>query len=239
VIPLRDVLRSRTKPYVVYSIIAVNLLFFVYELSLSQDQLQKFFFDFGVIPWKLTTPEVWGLLSPLEQLLPLLTSMFLHGGWIHLIGNLWILYIFGDNVEDRMGRLPFLTFYLLAGFVSVGLHVLTNWGGKMPTVGASGAIAGVMGAYLVYFPYARIVTWIPFLLVFVITVPAYVFLIIWFLMQFFNGTFALLEAGSSAGGIAWWAHIGGFLFGVLVAKAFEKPQPRKPDLSPLAKRFFS
>jgi membrane associated rhomboid family serine protease len=238
-IPLRDVLRSRSKPYVVYAIISVNALIFLYELGLQPLQLQRFFIDFGVVPWKLTTAEIWGVLNPVEQLLPLLTSMFLHGGWLHIIGNLWIFYVFGDNVEDRMGRPAFLAFYLLAGLVSVGLHVVTNWGSKIPTVGASGAIAGVMGAYLVYFPYARVVTFVPFLLFFVITVPAYVFLILWFLLQFFSGTFALMSGGATAEGVAWWAHIGGFLFGVLVAKLFAKRQPRKPDLSPLAKRFFS
>ncbi|HUX06281.1 MAG TPA: rhomboid family intramembrane serine protease [Acidobacteriota bacterium] len=238
-IPLRDVLRSRTQPYIVYAIIALNAIVFIYELGLGPMELSRFFFDFGVVPWKLTTPEAWGVLNPLEQLLPLLTSMFLHGGWLHIIGNLWIFYIFGDNVEDRMGRLPFLMFFLLAGLFSVGLHVLTNWGSKIPTVGASGAIAGIMGAYLVYFPYARIVTFVPILLVVVVTIPAYVFLIVWFLLQFFNGAFAIFGGGAAAEGIAWWAHIGGFLFGVAAAKIFAKPTPRRPGLSPLAKRFFS
>jgi len=239
VIPLRDVLRSRTTPLILYSIIAANIGVFFYELSLSPGGLQRFIFQLGLVPWKLTTPEVWSILSPLQQILPLFSSMFLHGGWIHIIGNLWVLHVFGDNVEDRMGHHRFAAFYIAAGLVSIGLHLATAWGSKVPVIGASGAIAGVMGAYLVYYPNARIVTLLPVLLFVVIEVPAYFFLIFWFLLQFLNGTFALVGAGDSAAGIAWWAHVGGFLFGVAAARAFQKPAPPKPDLSPLARRFFS
>lgn len=237
-IPLRDVLRSRTTPFIGYMIIAVNAVAFFYMISLNARELQYFFYDLGLVPYLFAHPRAWAERGVLDQLLPFMTSMFIHGGWLHIIGNMWTFFIFGDNVEDRMGHARFTLFYLLSGLVSVSLHLVTNWGSPVPVVGASGAIAGVMGAYLMFFPRARIVTLVPIFLLFtVVEIPAYFFLIFWFLLQFFSGAFALLGESQSAAGIAWWAHVGGFLFGVLFARAFEKPAPPKPDVSALARRF--
>jgi membrane associated rhomboid family serine protease len=148
----------------------------------------------------------------------LLSSMFMHGGWMHIIGNMWSLWIFGDNVEDRMGRGGFLLFYLLSGLAAGAVHIVTNPGSTVPTVGASGAIAGVMGAYLLLFPHSSVVTMVPvFFFLQVIEVPAILFLGFWFLSQLFSGTLALAVAGTQAGGVAWWAHIGGFVVGFLWA----------------------
>jgi membrane associated rhomboid family serine protease len=233
-IPLRDALRSRTTPTMVYIIIAANILVFLYELTLSGPELKQFIYSLGVVPIFLSDPSVWQLRSPVEQLLPLLASMFIHGGWLHIIGNLWFLHIFGDNVEDRMGHGRFLAFFLLSGIVSVAIHVLTNWGSKMPVVGASGAISGVMGAYLVFFPKARVVTLIPIFLFFtIVTIPAYFFLLLWLALQIFSGAFTFMNTGAGEG-IAWWAHIGGFLFGMLLAKAFERPSAPRPQLTVVA-----
>ena len=179
------------------------------------------------MPILFTHPQAWQIRSIPEHLLPLVSSMFMHGGWLHIISNMWFLYIFGDNVEDRMGHTRFILFYLIAGLVSVSLHIAFNWESQIPVVGASGAIAGVMGAYLIYYPKARIVTLVPIFLFFtILELPAYIFLVFWFLLQFFNGAFALMEAGAGAG-IAWWAHIGGFLFGLLFAKLFQRPIPKQ------------
>jgi membrane associated rhomboid family serine protease len=233
-IPLRDVLRSRTTPVMVYSLIAANIGVFLFELTLNGPALKQFLYSMGVVPIFLSDPSVWQLRTPLEQLLPLVTSMFIHGGWLHIIGNLWFLNIFGDNVEDRMGHGRFLTFFLLSGIVSVGIHVLTNWGSSMPVVGASGAISGVMGAYLIFYPKARVVTLIPIFLFFtIITIPAYFFLLFWLFLQFFNGAFSLMDV-SAGEGIAWWAHIGGFVFGMLFAKVFVRPSAKRPQLTIVA-----
>ena len=224
-IPLRDVLRSQTTPFITYSLIAANIGVFFYELTLSGPQLRVFFYQLGLVPAFLTQPLAWELRSITEQLIPLLSSMFIHGGWLHVIGNLWFLYIFGDNVEDRMGHGRFMLFYVLSGLVSVGLHVFVNADSQIPVVGASGAISGVMGAYLLFYPHARVVTLVPIFLFFtVITVPAYFFLIFWLLLQFFNGAFSL-TAGGAGSGIAWWAHVGGFVFGMFFAGLFQRRQP--------------
>jgi hypothetical protein len=149
--------------------------------------------------------------------LTVLTSMFLHGGWLHLAGNMWYLWIFGDNVEDRLGHSRFLLFYLLAGIVAASLHCVFNPASQLPTVGASGAIAGVLGAYLVAFPHARVVTLVPLFPFFqVLALPAVLVLGLWILMQFFSGALSL--GSGTGGGVAWWAHIGGFVFGLVVMR---------------------
>lgn len=216
-VPLRDDIPARRFPLVTVMIIVVNGLAFVYELSVGR-QLERFLFEFGIVPVRYTQWEVAQFFGFHEQAIPFFTSMFLHGGWLHLLGNMWTLWVFGDNVEDRMGRGRFLLFYLVSGFVSAWLHILTNTSSAVPTIGASGAVAGVMGAYLLNFPHARITTLIPpFFLGPFFVLPAVFFLGWWFLLQFFNGSLSLFADQSRVAGIAWWAHVGGFAFGVAVA----------------------
>ncbi|MEJ5376362.1 MAG: rhomboid family intramembrane serine protease [bacterium] len=213
-IPIRDINRSQTFPLVNYILIALNVLAFIWQMSLGA-RLEKIFFLYGLVPLRYSDPAVATNFSTLEQLLPFLTSIFLHGGIFHLLGNMWSLYLFGDNVEDRLGHLRYLVFYLLCGLAAGLTHLFTNWRSPLPTIGASGAISGVMGAYLVLFPGARILTLLPiFFFIQLVEVPAFVFLGLWFLMQ-------ILSAGAGsgqAGGVAWWAHIGGFVVGIALLK---------------------
>jgi len=207
-LPLRDDIPSRTIPVVTVTIIILNALAFFYELSLGR-QIEHLLLDWAIVPRRYTDPDVARHFSIPEQATPFLTSMFLHGGWLHLIGNMWTLWIFGDNVEDRLGHRKFLGLYLLSGFAAGLVHILTNTDSMLPTIGASGAVAGVMGAYFRFFPHARVETVIPPLFfgpVFV--VPAVIFLGWWFLLQFFNGTVSLIASRSDFGGVAWWAHVG-------------------------------
>jgi membrane associated rhomboid family serine protease len=235
-IPLKDRVPSQSKPVILYIIIALNLVVFFYELNLGH-YIVLFFHQYGVVPLYLEQPHMWEARGLLGQIIPFFTSMFLHGGWLHIIGNMWTLFIFGDNVEDRMGRGRFILFYALSGVASMTLHMITNWGSPVPAIGASGAIAGVMGAYLVYYPRAQIVTLLPIIFYFtIITVPAYVFLFIWFFLQFFNGAFALMSEAGGAG-IAWWAHVGGFGFGALTARLFQRRNHPAIDVNILANRF--
>lgn len=235
-IPLRDKVKSNTFPIVVYAIIVLNAIVFFYQLSLDNMKLMEFFYYYGIVPAFLEGEQYWEIRGVFSQLFPFISSMFLHGGWMHIIGNMWTLFIFGDNVQDRMGRRRFILFYFLSGIASMLLHAFTNWGSATPAIGASGAIAGVMGAYLVYFPRAKIVTLLPLIFYFtIITVPAYVFLVIWFGMQFFSGTFALLAEGAGEG-IAWWAHVGGFAFGAITARLFQKGNPPLVDINLVAEK---
>ncbi len=159
-IPLRDSNRSQTFPLVNYTIIAANLMAFLWQVSLGS-RLEKAFFLYGLVPIRYSDPAVASHFTAVEQILPFLTSMFLHGGILHLAGNMWSLYLFGDNVEDRMGHLRYLVFYVLCGLAAGLTHLFTNWSSHVPTIGASGAISGVMGAYLILFPGARILTLLP------------------------------------------------------------------------------
>jgi hypothetical protein len=154
--------------------------------------------------------------------------MFLHGGWLHLIGNMWYLWIFGDNVEDRLGHFPFFIFYLLSGIGAGIVHTILNANTFVPTIGASGAIAGVLGAYLVSYPFARVLTLVPiFVFIQVIEIPAMIVLGFWFVIQFFSGAAALATAGPNSGGVAWWAHVGGFVIGMVLIGLFpRKDRPR-------------
>ncbi len=198
-------------------LIAVNVIAFVYELSLGPRLLEESLLRWGIVPVRYTVPEVARLFTLPEQLAPFISSMFLHGGWTHLFGNMWTLWIFGDNVEDRLGRIRFLCLYLLGGMMAALVHIYTNAGSMVPTIGASGAIAAVMGAYFRLYPHARVVMLIPpFFLGPFFVVPAVLFLGWWFILQFFNGTLSLFASPGHAGGIAWWAHIGGFVFGALL-----------------------
>lgn len=207
----------------------MNTAVFLYQASLGP-AVTDFVYAYGVIPFRYLQifPH-----DPLEMLTPL-TAMFLHGGWLHLLGNMLYLYIFGDNVEDMMGRGRYLLFYLLCGAVSFGSQILLQHNSMVPNVGASGAIAGVLGAYLLLFPRARVVTLLPLFLFFpVVEIPAFFFLGIWFLMQFFSGAATLGRTDALSGGVAWWAHIGGFLAGMLLLRVF---LPRNAAKRPIVVR---
>ncbi len=223
-IPLRDENPARTVPVVTRVLVAANVLAFLFELSLGRG-LPAFTFNFGLIPLRFDYAMV-GELPWLPTIGTIFSSMFLHGGWIHLLGNLWYLWLFGDNVEDWLGHWRYLLFYFAGGVAAAVVHVLFNFGSRVPTIGASGAIAAVLGAYAVLYPRARVVTLVPIFFFFqIIALPAMVVLGLWFVMQIFTGT---LSIGSSAtGGVAWWAHIGGFAFGMLVVLALRgRNRPR-------------
>jgi len=219
-IPLKDTIPARSYPIVTVSLIVVNVIVFLFELSLGEE-LSEFFDLFGIVPATYFELKKSGAPFVLVYY-PFLTSMFLHGGWMHLIGNMLYLWVFGDNVEDRMGHLRFLVFYILCGVVAGYAHIYTNPNSEIPTVGASGAISGVLGAYFILFPHSRIITLIPIFFFFdLIEVSAFVFLGFWFVLQFFNGIASLGAATyATTGGVAWWAHIGGFIAGVLLSFIF-------------------
>ena len=219
-LPLRDTIRARHMPIVNWLIIVANGLVFLFELSLGPGQWEAFIGRFGVVSQRFLNEGGPG------QILTLFTSMFVHAGWFHLVSNVWALYIFGDNIEDRLGHLRYLLFYLIGGATAGLAHIFVTRGGYayVPTVGASGAISAVMGAYIVLFPRSRVVTLIPWVFFSVIEVPALLYIGIWFVSQLFNGLFALATANAvwSYGGVAWWAHIGGFVAGALLVKVFER-----------------
>ena len=216
-IPIRDTIRSETYPIVNSFIIAVNVLVFFLELSQGQG-LDGFIKIYGLVPARYSIPQIAAYFTTGQQVLSFLTFMFLHGGFLHLLGNVWFLYIFGDNVEDRLGHFRYLVFYLLCGLASGISHLVINWHSMIPTIGASGAIAGVMGAYFILYPRAKVLTLVPIFIFFqFIELPAFLFLGVWFLFQFLSAA----GASAQAGGIAWWAHIGGFVFGVIFLKLFE------------------
>lgn len=212
--PLYDTTRSRRFPFVNWMLILANAAAFWYELQIGEAALQNFILTWGLIPAQLTS-------NPQEAWLTIFTSMFLHGGWFHLLSNMWVLYIFGDNIEDRLGSVRYFIFYLLSGTAAAFLQVFIMQGSSSstPMIGASGAIAGVLGAYLISFPRSRIASLVPIFFIFtLVEVPAFIFLIFWFITQLYSGLFAI--QGGSASGIAWWAHIGGFLFGLIMAPFF-------------------
>ena len=219
--PIRDTIPAKNPSIATWLLIFANSVIFLLELTLPQPALLRFFHLFGIVPARYTHPD-WAAWAdfPLGDYRPFLTSMFLHGGWLHVIGNMWTLWIFGDNVEDRMGPARFTIFYLLCGLVAGVVHVLTNPNATVPTVGASGAIAGVMGAYLVLFPYSRVIVLFPVLFFpFFFELPAVTYLGFWALSQVYTGTLSLGQAGD-VGGIAWWAHVGGFAVGVVLILLF-------------------
>ena len=216
-IPLRDANPSGSKPIVSTALIGANVVVFVQQLLLGP-RLNLFIAHYGLVParaaWALTHPVV-GLKDGF--VVPLLAHMFLHGGWLHLAGNMWYLWLFGDNVEDRIGHLRFLLFYLFCGAAAGIVQMLVHPLSSVPIIGASGAIAGVLGAYMLCFPYARILTLVPILFFFqFVELPAFAVLFLWFVLQFFSGTMAITTQAS--GGVAWWAHVGGFIAGMLVIR---------------------
>ena len=216
-IPLRDIIPSRTTPVVTIALITINVLVFLYELSLGR----------AVDAFTL----YWGLVPAAFSWVTVLTSMFLHGGLMHVAGNMLYLWIFGDNVEDRMGHGRYLVFYLLCGIAAALAQTITVPDSVVPMVGASGAIAGVMGAYFVLYPRSRIVTLIPIFFFFqIVEVPAIFFLGIWFLMQFVSGVGSIGSTGGGlGGGIAFWAHVAGFVAGISGVIVFRRPERQRVE----------
>lgn len=202
---------------VTFGLIGLNVLVFLYELTLeSQGQLEPFFVQWAVIPAQL-------LNDPVGELPTVVSSMFLHGGWLHLLGNMLYLFIFGDNIEDRLGHFRFLVFYLVAGFLATATQVAISANSIVPNIGASGAIAGVLGAYLLEFPHSKVLTLV---FRFLTEIPAYIVLGFWFVLQFLNGVMNLGALTSETGGVAFWAHIGGFVAGLLLIKPLQIGQRR-------------
>jgi membrane associated rhomboid family serine protease len=216
-IPLRDVIPSRTTPGVTLTLIVVNVLIYLLQLMLSERGQDAFLIGFGLVPAYFS-------------LLNVLTSMFVHGGLAHLGGNMLFLWIFGDNVEDRMGHGRFIAFYLMCGFAAAIAQTALNPNSLVPMVGASGAIAGVMGAYLVLYPHSRVLMLFPFP-VFLFELPAVVFLVIWFLVQFLNGInqLPIFEHNAISGGVAFWAHVIGFVAGLILVVFMKRPERTKVE----------
>jgi len=219
-IPLKDTIPRIGIPWITWILILLNAIIFIFEISIPKGALEEVFYFFGLVPARYSSPK-WALihgLSP-KDYFPFLSNMFLHGGWLHIIGNMWFLYIFGSSVEDRMGHVRFLILYILTGLMANILFFILDIHSMIPEFGASGAIAGVMGAYIVMFPRARILTLIPiFFFPFFFYLPAFFYLGFWFLIQFFSGT--LSPSSSGTGGVAWWAHVGGFLAGMVLVPLF-------------------
>lgn len=214
-IPLADDIPSRRFPVITYLIIAANVLAFFFELSLGR-YLDRFIATFGLVPWRIIHWSDYPFVF-----ITVFTSMFLHAGWIHLFGNMLYLWVFGDNVEDAMGHLRFLIFYLLSGCAAAAAQVFVNPLSKIPMVGASGAVAGVLGAYFLFYPRARVIMAVPLLFYLqMISVPALLVLGSWFLIQLLNGFATITTSTAVTGGVAWWAHVGGFVAGLILGPLF-------------------
>ena len=213
-LPIRDINPSRNFPIVNSTLIGINVVVFLMQMTMGDDT-GRFIYIYGLVPARYSVTHVSTYFTPFQQVFSFLSFMFLHGGFLHLLGNMWSLYIFGDNVEDRLGPLRYLLFYLLCGLASGFSHLLLNLNSTVPTIGASGAIAGVMGAYLILHPRSRILTLIPIIIFpWFVEIPAFIFIGIWFVLQLLNAA----GTHGGAGGIAWWAHIGGFVFGIIFLK---------------------
>jgi membrane associated rhomboid family serine protease len=229
--PIQDSVPRRSVPVVTRALILINALVFFFELMLPRHGVEQIFYLFGIVPARLTHPDWAAYVGfPAHSYWTLLTHQFLHGGWLHIIVNMWTLWIFGDNVEDRMGPLRFAIFYLTCGVLAGITQVLANPDSTLPSVGASGAIAGVLGAYLLLFPTARLIVMFPiFFFPFFFEVPAVLYLVLWFLIQLFSGA-AALAGPQQVGGIAFWAHIGGFVSGMLLCQLFlRRGRQLQPD----------
>ncbi len=210
-IPIRDTIPSRNYPIVNVTLIAINVAVFLLQ-TVYVRETQYFVITYGLVPARYTVDSIAQYFTFGQQVLSLVSFMFLHGGFWHLLGNMWFLYIFGDNVEDELGPVRYLAFYLMCGWASALIHVLFNVYSQVPVIGASGAIAGVMGAYLILYPRARVLTLIPIIIIpYFIEIPAAFFLAIWFLIQFIS---AAVSGPAGGGGVAWWAHVGGFVSGI-------------------------
>ncbi|MEO0261863.1 MAG: rhomboid family intramembrane serine protease [candidate division WOR-3 bacterium] len=218
-IPLKDNIPSRKFPLFNYFLIFANTIIFFYEIFLPKNKLQELFLTQGFIPY-------YFFKNPINNLETLITSIFLHGGWIHFLGNMLYLYIFGDNVEDLLGHFSYLIFYFSAGIIASLTQALFSFSSKIPMIGASGAIAGVLGIYFIFFPFARVLTLVPFFFFWqIVPVPAFLFLFFWFFIQFFSGIFSL--GINTQGGVAFFAHIGGFLYGVFIGILIRKRKIKK------------
>lgn len=216
-VPLRDDNPTSITPVVTYGLIGINIAVFVFQLSLSQEGIDGFFDAWALVPAQLTESFQGAIQTPIDEWITLLSSQFLHGGFFHIGGNLLYLWVFGNNIEDRLGHVKFLIFYLGCGALAGLAQWIFDPSSAVPTIGASGAIAGVMGAYILRFPRARIVTLIPLIIFFTtVRIPAVFFLGFWFVQQ---ALFSIASLGSdmgSGGGVAYWAHSGGFVFGLLL-----------------------
>jgi membrane associated rhomboid family serine protease len=241
-LPLSDgELKRETRPYVNYAIIAVCAVVFIYEVTLGQLEQTLFFYKFGIIPNELAHGVdyqgldlgigTYDIGSPIPNWATMFTSMFIHGDWLHFLFNMLFLWVFGDNVEDRFGHFRYLLFYLAAGVAAAWIQIAVDTTSTIPTIGASGAIAGALGAYLLLFPYSRVTTAVIFFFIAVVRIPAFILLGFWFVIQFFGGVGSLGLQGQ--GGVAYWAHIGGFLAGLIVVVLYklargESMWPRGP-----------
>ncbi|HZT70568.1 MAG TPA: rhomboid family intramembrane serine protease [Terriglobia bacterium] len=232
-IPLNDNLRRQTFWFSTLALIAMNAAVFAFELSLGPS-INRFILTFGLIPARYST--VHGAIiitNPVDFLVPAFTSMFIHGGWLHLIGNMLFLFVFGRSVEDRFGHGEFLLLYFLSGLGAAITSIFFSMGSRVPTIGASGAIAGVLGAYLISFPTARITTLIPlFFFFWTVRIPALLMLVYWFAIQFVMGYQMLAIESATGGGVAWWAHVGGFILGMLIALVVLKPRRQIVQIRP-------
>jgi len=223
VIPINDTIPHREFPYATWLLIIINGLVFLYETSLPEYGLFRFINHYGFVPARFTDP-MWAIENdiPRWSLTPFVTSLFLHGNWLHFFLNVWTLWIFGDNVEDRMGKFSFILFYIICGVFGNIAHLIVNFHSSIPTIGASGAISAVMGAYMWLFPNSRIVLLIPiFIFPYFVEVPAFFYIGLWFIIQLLSGLNAI-SLPDMAGGIAWWTHIGGFVVGILLLPVFKK-----------------
>jgi membrane associated rhomboid family serine protease len=222
-IPLKNMMTRRSVPLVTLLIIAVNVIVFVHQFTISDAANETFIRTYGMVPLKMQLALAGHHYTLVAAFLPLFTCMFLHGGILHILGNMWFLWIFGGAVEDRLGPIPYLCFYLVCGLGSGIAQAAFSWGSNVPSIGASGAISGILGAYVVFYPSSRILTLVPlFVFFFTAQIPAIVFIGLWFVVQFFSGVSALnAPHAASLGGVAWWAHVGGFVLGLILAKIFD------------------
>ena len=225
-IPIRDDAPRTTTPLITYFLIALNVAVFLFEVALGSGQRNQFVYQFGVVPRDVMDAVNGAFGSSLAGAgVSLFSSMFLHASWLHLIVNMWALWIFGDNIEDHLGHFRYLLLYLASGIFASLLHVAFNQSSQVPSVGASGAIAGVMGAYFLLFPSARVLTITPFFIF--IWLPAWIMLGYWFVAQFLSGAAtSIARTSTTSGGVAFWAHVGGFLAGVSLIKLFPAAHPR-------------
>jgi membrane associated rhomboid family serine protease len=226
--PIRDDQPSYSTPYVTWFLIALNILIYLFQATLDPKAGDLFARQFGMVPSHVAAFLAGSPKYPLPAVvIPFFTSMFLHGSLVHVLGNMWFLYIFGDNVEDYLGHFSYLAFYIGAGLIAMATQVAIYLHSNIPTVGASGAIAGVLGAYFILYPRARVLTWF---FVFVLYMPAWVVLGEWFVLQFMAGasTLTMASTGRDVGGVAVWAHVGGFVAGALMIKLFPERSRRSP-----------